>query len=269
MNQEEAYLQILEEVKTHRKPLIPLSLRMAEESEDIETGNVLASKIRGMPYWEEGVAFPVDTNGTPLQMLAQINLALMPQLPHFPSTGILQFFIADDDQYGIDDGLNRTIYWPDPDMRRAASYPVMEMEFCPAESPMWIEPGEIRMEDCGSADYRHGIIYPDVWKAKSVNFAWHTFKDMLGDRVNNEGCRMGGYAFFTQSDPRSVLGYEPVMDPPVYAAPDNREFVQLLQLDSEDGAMMWGDTGVAHWFILREDLERLDFSKVFYTWDCC
>ena len=32
---------------------------------------------------------------------------------------------------------------------------------------------------------------------------------------------------------------------------------------------MWGDSGVANFFIDSEDLEKRDFSKVFYTWDCC
>jgi uncharacterized protein YwqG len=32
---------------------------------------------------------------------------------------------------------------------------------------------------------------------------------------------------------------------------------------------MWGDAGLAHWFIRREDLKRRDFSKVFYHFDCC
>lgn len=31
---------------------------------------------------------------------------------------------------------------------------------------------------------------------------------------------------------------------------------------------MWGDMGVANFFIRREDLLRRDFSRVWYTWDC-
>ncbi len=32
--------------------------------------------------------------------------------------------------------------------------------------------------------------------------------------------------------------------------------------------IMWGDMGVAGFFINYEDLKRKDFSKVLYNWDC-
>lgn len=44
----------------------------------------------------------------------------------------------------------------------------------------------------------------------------------------------------------------------------------LLQLDTDDSIdMMWGDAGVANFFIRKEDLLKLDFTKVYYTFDCC
>ena len=41
----------------------------------------------------------------------------------------------------------------------------------------------------------------------------------------------------------------------------------LLQIDSTNG-VSFGDSGVANFFISPSDLERLDFSRVLYTWDC-
>ena len=38
--------------------------------------------------------------------------------------------------------------------------------------------------------------------------------------------------------------------------------------DGED-EIMWGDCGVGNFFISSDDLKRLDFSRVLYTWDCC
>jgi uncharacterized protein YwqG len=32
---------------------------------------------------------------------------------------------------------------------------------------------------------------------------------------------------------------------------------------------MWGDSGVAQFFMHEDDLRRRDFSKVRYNWDCC
>lgn len=33
--------------------------------------------------------------------------------------------------------------------------------------------------------------------------------------------------------------------------------------------IMWGDCGVANFFIHPDDLKNKDFSKVLYNWDCC
>ena len=49
----------------------------------------------------------------------------------------------------------------------------------------------------------------------------------------NGGHRIGGYPEFTQEDPRAL-------------APAYREYVQLMQLDSDDKHIMWGDAGVGH-----------------------
>jgi uncharacterized protein YwqG len=66
--------------------------------------------------------------------------------------------------------------------------------------------------------------------------------------------QVGGYAVFTQEDPRAV-------DSPL---------VLLLQLGSDDEAeMMWGDSGIANFFIDPDDLAKADFSRVLYNWDCC
>ncbi|WP_155392911.1 DUF1963 domain-containing protein, partial [Clostridium sporogenes] len=41
-------------------------------------------------------------------------------------------------------------------------------------------------------------------------------------------------------------------------------------LDCEDECdLMFGDAGVANFFINEEDLKKLDFTKVLYNWDCC
>jgi uncharacterized protein YwqG len=66
------------------------------------------------------------------------------------------------------------------------------------------------------------------------------------------GHRVAGYCAFTQEDPRS---------------PDD-PMVSLLQLDS-DASVMWGDTGIGHWFLREDDLRSYAFSKARFYWDCC
>nr|WP_088909012.1 DUF1963 domain-containing protein [Brevibacillus formosus] len=41
-----------------------------------------------------------------------------------------------------------------------------------------------------------------------------------------------------------------------------------MEGDNYDYYVSWGDSGVSNFFVRREDLLRLDFSKVSYTWDC-
>ena len=50
---------------------------------------------------------------------------------------------------------------------------------------------------------------------------------------------------------------------------DEEHDVLLFQLDSEEGSVMWGDCGVANFFINADALKRMDFSDVLYNWDCC
>ena len=81
----------------------------------------------------------------------------------------------------------------------------------------------------------------------------------------NAGSRMLGYPYFVQGDRR----------------PANTAYDTLLfQLDSYYASIahpgsspqrfvLWGDSGIANFFIRSEDLAEKRFDRVFYTWDCC
>ncbi len=66
------------------------------------------SKVGGQPYLPKNAAWPCAPDGKELFFLAQINFAEVPQLAPFPTSGIVQFFINNDDLYGMDfdDGEN-------------------------------------------------------------------------------------------------------------------------------------------------------------------
>lgn len=70
-----------------------------------------------------------------------------------------------------------------------------------------------------------------------------------------------GYPYFTQYDPREGDDAK------------GKYSVQLFQMDSDYGEdndyILWGDAGVANFFIREEDLAREDFRDVLYSWDCC
>ena len=81
-------------------------------------------------------------------------------------------------------------------------------------------------------------------------------EDELMDQICCDGAHIGGYPFFTQTDPRE------------YEESYRRFDTVLLQIDTDE-EIMWGDSGVANFFIAAEDLAKKDFSRVLYNWDCC
>ena len=61
------------------------------------------SKLGGCPYMKDTQEYPMDNQGKPMMFLAQINFEEMPPLEGFPEKGLLQFYIANTDDYGYDE----------------------------------------------------------------------------------------------------------------------------------------------------------------------
>ncbi|MCT4597229.1 MAG: YwqG family protein [Vallitalea sp.] len=221
------------------------------------------SKIGGNPYWElYNKDYPNDSNGKPMRLLAQINFTQMPHMEFFPTDGLLQFFIsADDDIYGFNDKdftcqqNYRVVYHGcvNEDIDKLItdfSFVAIDEWFpAPIEAKMLFQLDEeaVSIEDfqfekyfCESGRY---IIDDEEL-------------DLYRDIIPGWDHKVGGYAYFTQDDPRKKA--------------DKEYDIVLLQLDTDDSIdMMWGDAGVANFFIRKEELLKLDFTKVYYTWDCC
>lgn len=222
-----------------------------------------ASKVGGIPYLPKTVAWPTAPDGRQLFFLAQINFAEVPALPPFPTQGILQFYINDDDLYGMDfdDGENadtfRVLYFSEivqnEQVLHAPVNPMRPYDLLPHHPdecyPLSFERAE---EYAPVTDYR-------FWEQMGQNFfqqygssEWQ-FMDEYQKSLSPQGHKIGGYAYFTQDDPRSPA------DP----------LLLLFQLDSDETLdLMWGDMGVGHFFIREKDLSARDFSKVLYDWDC-
>ncbi len=231
------------------------------------------SKFGGVPFLLDASAYPKAKNGRDLILIAQLNFAEIPHLEDFPSDGILQFFIADDELYGLNfehqnvqDGF-RVIYhpanvvdtnkaitnypWPKPkeyfifDNSVALGNSAFELTFELAEAP--ISPVDFRFE---------GFLEESIWDMPKDVSNWYW---ALADTNSH---KIGGYSFFTQDDPRIFeKKYRPYT-------------TQLLEMNSEydptnkKAEIMWGDMGVANFLIKPENLKNLDFSDVMYTWDC-
>ena len=251
-----------------RRPVARITLEAMPEDD------VTASKVGGRAWWPVGQPAPTSDQGLTLVLLAQLNFAELPEMPGYPRTGLLQFFIALDDYYGANfDGPGgeeslaeqrgfRVVYWPDTrGPSEPLSPPIRRSDDYSPHDPR--EPRRMRFtldsEVLSAADHRFDALVGgsafdtfDAWaRERGLD---RSLADQLingvHDALGGGGHKLGGYPTFTQQDPRR-----------------SGRFELLLQLDSDD-RMMWGDLGVGGFFIAPEDLARADFSRVMYTWDC-
>ncbi|ENU90902.1 hypothetical protein F971_03829 [Acinetobacter vivianii] len=232
------------------------------------------SKIGGHPYLPLEATYPVDSDGNPLVLLAQFNFAEIPDLPHFPDTGILQFYIAADDLYGMnfdDQQLQsgfKVLYFDQviEDLTQLKQ-DFSELEFdeeayLPFSGQYSIEfqraEQAISLEDFafGKKILNVDELYDFEDQFEGGDFE-NDFIEPYHELLSASGHRLGGYPFFTQTDPRQYN--EKIQD-----------YILLFQLDTDDAEndIMWGDSGVGNFFIHPEDLKKRDFSKVVYNWDC-
>ncbi|ENX32122.1 hypothetical protein F889_04022 [Acinetobacter colistiniresistens] len=237
--------------------------------------SVWQSKVGGAPYLPLDATYPVDSNGKPLALLAQLNFAEIPSLPNFPDQGILQFYIAADDLYGMnfDDQQQQSgfkVLYFDQVIADAsqlkqdfAEVQLGEDDYLPFTGQYSIEfalsTQPISLGDFAFAPKILGVadLYDFEDQFDGGDFE-DDFIEPYDEVASASGHRLGGYPYFTQTDPRQYN--EKVQD-----------YMLLFQLDTDDAEneIMWGDSGVGNFFIHPEDLKKRDFSKVLYNWDCC
>lgn len=266
----------------HKKACLPYTLERGEPG-------LTDSKVGGTPYLPRGEAWPVGSEGA-MVFLAQINCTELKDLPDFPHTGLLQFFIGADEVFGAD--------FDEPDCQLA--FQVLYRETvdpsvtaadipCPAPPEPWYTPlcsgpcrivfKQVREQELPGEDYLFERLFLQAWNSrrpeKPLTSLWDFYNlfpkeerdyGIFDAEPNEEEARgphhqLDGYPYFTQIDPRredvNLAGFDTL----------------LFQLDSDyqkpDDLVLWGDCGVGNFFISREALKRRDFSRVAYTWDCC
>lgn len=243
--------------------------------------SITDSKFGGSPYIPRSVGKPpMNSDDEVFILLAQFNLSQVPTGIFPTDKGILQFFIDnDDDLYGADyddwtadDGF-KVIFYPEIEddflSREEVDkfYADVEYELTPINKGEWGLEFTEKIEGLTIGDYRMGDDFADEWNKECPEHEINSCFDLpeeLYERVYDErdGCghKLLGYPAFTQADPRE---YDD----------DKREFELLFQMDSETidelGCdILWGDLGIATFFIRPEQLAKLDFSEVAYNWDC-
>lgn len=210
------------------------------------TGDGPTSRLGGLPSLPPAIAWPLGPDGAAMSFLLQLDLATLPTQPPLPRRGLLLVFVAGGPGHGhglMEAGV-RVLHIEDPPPV-AAPAPGSARPLLPRPCVLW---GPAAVEPVSPPDAALGSLCPALAAdARAVR--------ALGRAFPSAGTKLGGYAFFTQEDPR---GRDAV----------RADHVQLLQVDEVPNAQLaWGDGGVGHVFVPPDDLARLDFSRAWWWWD--
>lgn len=224
------------------------------------------SKFGGLPYLPKNFEYPRSYAGEYLYLLAQINFTEVPPIEGLPDRGILQFYVANDDLWGLDfdnptqQDKFRIIYFPhlelsEKDLITDFSFLATETDFAlPIEgccaikfsvnyAPLSASDYQFNLFDISSDDHQIDPKFDEYWQ-----------------KFDSSGHKILGYPYFTQDDPRHNLA-------------ETEPLILLFQMDSDSNnngcEIMWGDNGIGNFFIKQSDLVKLDFTHVLYNWDCC
>ena len=176
-------------------------------------------------------------------------------MTRYPDKGVLQFFIADDDLYGMnfDDQCAqekfRVVWHPDPDPTNAQT----DFSFLPERKYFPVGDGSATL----SVDNRFEEMMDELdgeLEESDADYDIDDLWDRYDELYGGAGHKLLGYPGFVQQDPR-----------------EGDEFELLFQLDSDGNNavhVQWGDVGIGNFFIRPADLAKRDFSRVMYNWDC-
>lgn len=209
------------------------------------------TQIGGQPYLVDATEFPRDSDGNPMAFLIQLNFSELPTLAGYPTEGLLQFFVASDETFGMGFG-------GEPGQFHLRFHPTITPDWHPS-NPLPALIGEEDTPLCNPLDPLFATGTLDRMPVLSCDDRFQAIRDELGSEstgfedegTNVLGSRVGGYPYFVQYDDREK----------------SRDLL-LLQLDSDGGAMEWGDSGCAQLFISEADLAARNFANVQYCWNC-
>lgn len=226
------------------------------------------SKLGGAPYLPLNTPYPTTCDGRPLLLLAQINFAEVAAqvdlhaLTHpLPEGGMLQIFIAEDGVYGSDfdnpfpnDGYQVRFYETLEECDEAAVKAALDtLNKADRDSLPFSYDSQFPMQFLLTEQ----SVNPDAIEINQFNFdegELDKHYNAYSELANLGAHQLLGYPAFIQGDSRE---YKKLMD-----------YVLLFQLDSDEH-LMWGDCGIANFFIHPRDLRAKDFSHLAYSWDCC
>ena len=228
---------------------------------DGEVG-ILDDKLGGNPYLPVGEEYPKDKSGEYMPLLLQVNLKNV-DLKGYPKKGILEIFTDKalnwPCEYAIkyfEEGLEYQTEFPEIDVSKYilnTSFKI-ELEKTIAHMPI----GDYRFNDvlCSAANELFGCSYTDYFDLEEF-FGDSKWFDSFYEKLNNPGIVIGGYADFTQTDPRD------------YELENKDECLFKLDSNYDYDVFYIGDSGILFALISQEDIEECKFEEAVVDWDCC
>lgn len=254
VNMEELLARIQPKIASYAKDCIKIETQLNKGMHQAE------SKFGGLPCFPVGMDLPMDVHGLPMRLLAQLNFSDMPHLPPYPKSGLLQFYLADGDMYGLDfDDPQKQVGW------RVIYFEDLNFEprkdWTDVYSAKWRKT-PLKVPEL-SLTFKLGKDYPSYPAMEYDDWIEPLFKgdyedelsELYLDKEISKGHKTGGYPFYTQNEMR-------------YRNEAYQSYELLFQMDSENSKIMWGDMGVANFFIKKTDLMERKFDQVLYNWDC-
>ena len=181
------------------------------------------SKFGGLPYLPKDFEYPKSWDGKYLYLLAQINFTEVPHLEGYPRQGILQFYVSDDELYGLN--LRHKDFEPDrfkilyfPEIDRNEDNLITDFSFVPEISDYFPLFGCCALKFCRKLapisinDYQFDIFTEDEVSSGA--------KDEYYKLFSGDGHKIGGYPTFVQCAPRDLKNNED-------------KDILLLQIDSD------------------------------------
>ena len=242
------------------------------------TPSLTDSKLGGLPYIPHNENFPLDAQNRQLKLLAQINCQDIQGLQNFPSSGLLQFFVASNRLFGLNtaspteqtgfavkyyETVDETVTEDEIKAKIAVSEDSAKPKFPLNGGPFKLE-FEAGTDFISASDFRFEkllIEKADVFcpncGIKSLFDLSDEQQQMLSKAFSGGGSKIAGYPRFSQDDPRGITDK------------NLQSFdTLLLQLESDGENIDYGDFGAANFFIEQASLAARSFSKVLYNWDC-
>ena len=243
--------------------------------------NLTDSKFGGLPYISTDADTPKDSNDNQLALLAQINCSDLPENDLYPKEGLLQFWISRNNEFGLGNKKDYCVKYikniEDNITKKSIlnKYKLLDEENSEEYSPFSKKNTSfaLKFEKGISTITSTDFLFEDI-ALKTIHelFPDENIEDLYDDlerdvfdtlfkAFSGVDHAIGAYPTFTQWDPRN---------------PEEKDAygITLLQVeshwdnDSNSSGIMWGDSGVANFFINKEKLEHLNFEDVLFNLDC-